>query len=111
MGKQSDSNVECTLGHVEPTMGGVMTATSPFAMRSANTEFIRAWKVAGLLVIPKYMTFGSYSPLLVTIAPSDVELSEILHLRQPIDDISRQWKWVPIFDSNLIQFLVVLDWS
>ena len=25
MGRQSDSNVERTLGHVEPTMGGVMT--------------------------------------------------------------------------------------
>ena len=25
VGKQSDSNVERTLGHVEPTMGGVMT--------------------------------------------------------------------------------------
>ena len=24
-GRQSDSNVERTLGHVEPTMGGVMT--------------------------------------------------------------------------------------
>ena len=24
-GEQSDSNVECTLGHVEPTMGGVVT--------------------------------------------------------------------------------------
>ena len=26
MGRQSDSNVERTLGHVEPTMGGVMTS-------------------------------------------------------------------------------------
>ena len=25
MGRQSDSNVERTLGHVEPTMGGAMT--------------------------------------------------------------------------------------
>ena len=25
MGRQSDSNVERTLGHVEPTMGGVVT--------------------------------------------------------------------------------------
>ena len=28
MGRQSDSNVERTLGHVEPTMGGVMTLTA-----------------------------------------------------------------------------------
>ena len=29
VGRQSNSNVERTLGHVEPTMGGVMTLPPP----------------------------------------------------------------------------------
>ena len=42
------------------------------------------------------------------IAPSDVEISEILRLCQPVDDVCCQWKWILIFDGDLIKSSVVV---
>jgi len=58
-------------------ISSIYTAISPFVIRSAKTEFIRAWKVAGLFVIPKYITLGSKSPLFVDIAPFHSSPSQI----------------------------------
>ena len=43
------------------------------------------------------------------IPPSYVELSEVLHLRQSVDDVCGQREWIPILNGDFIKSAIVLD--
>ena len=57
------------------------------------------------------LPFVSFVYANVMIAPPDVELSEILCLCQPVDDVCCQRKWIPILNGDLIKSSVILNKS
>jgi hypothetical protein len=63
----------------------------PSVIRSWKISFIMVWKVAGLLVRPKYMTRGSNRPL------------------EPMNKVVDEWERILILPGDGIQSSVVLD--
>src|SRR3981189_999431 len=98
--------------------------TTPWVIRSSKISFIIVWKVAGLLVSPKYITSGSKQTAIsskrrfpfiaffyphVVIPPADVELGEILRAFESMDEVVNEGKGIAVLPSDQIERAIVLD--